>query len=392
MDQNLIKTEVVNTLNSDEAKGYVYYVYALCKKENEKLIPFYIGKGKGDRVWAHEEGEAKEMAYLEKNCESKEEFEHEKELVSRKHKAINEIISSGQKVEKIIIKSGMTSEEAFMAEGALINLFSMNGLSFSVENELTNEQSGHSSKGEDEQKIDSRAMSVEDFYNEYGKEPVNVETLKEKIMLRNINTTYNPCKECAEKTGQPLNELIKDAVRGFWWRLGDPNKMDYLFALYQGRIVGVYKVNNRNPDGSIIQAFNTILDVERSDYPNNPYLVFRKKDFEMASIIKNDIVRRNIDVKKYKYDIYYQLSQECQTAYNDFDKDNKTNEPAKSLLNWIQRRYYVLSDITEEDKNYEHFQDLLGRRVVEYTTDSKTQNEIEKPLTFNQNGCIYLPK
>ena len=30
------------------------YVYALCESVGESLIPFYIGEGKGPRVWSHE--------------------------------------------------------------------------------------------------------------------------------------------------------------------------------------------------------------------------------------------------------------------------------------------------------------------------------------------------
>ena len=50
---NQEKKAVVDVLNG--VVGHEYYVYALCEKTNDgKLVPFYIGKGKGERVWAHE--------------------------------------------------------------------------------------------------------------------------------------------------------------------------------------------------------------------------------------------------------------------------------------------------------------------------------------------------
>ena len=56
MGENLNEQEkkaVVDVLSG--VVGNEYYVYALCEKTNDgKLVPFYIGKGKGERVWAHE--------------------------------------------------------------------------------------------------------------------------------------------------------------------------------------------------------------------------------------------------------------------------------------------------------------------------------------------------
>lgn len=46
---------VIDNLKRDGEKTK-YYVYALCEKRDNRLIPFYIGKGQGDRVWQHELG------------------------------------------------------------------------------------------------------------------------------------------------------------------------------------------------------------------------------------------------------------------------------------------------------------------------------------------------
>ena len=77
-----------------------YYVYCLVDSRDKTI--FYIGKGCGNRVFAHE----LEMAEHEKN------------------KRISDIKSSGAQVEKYIIRHGLTEIEAFHLEAALIDLFS----------------------------------------------------------------------------------------------------------------------------------------------------------------------------------------------------------------------------------------------------------------------------
>ena len=77
-----------------------YYVYCLIDSRNKQI--FYIGKGCGNRVFAHEQ----EVAEKEKN------------------KRIADIKSSGANVQKFIIRHGLTEIEAFHLEAALIDIFS----------------------------------------------------------------------------------------------------------------------------------------------------------------------------------------------------------------------------------------------------------------------------
>ena len=114
--KSIEKEKIISTLDGDGGKNR-FYVYALCD-ENHK--PFYIGKGEGGRVWAHEEGKEKETEKIEKKNVSKEEKEKMLEELSEKYKKIDVI--GKDKVEKVIIKWGLTEPEAFMAESALINL------------------------------------------------------------------------------------------------------------------------------------------------------------------------------------------------------------------------------------------------------------------------------
>lgn len=177
-----------------------YYVYGLVDPRNNNL--FYIGKGKGNRV-----------------------FEHELESIlspnsSRlKLKTIADIKAAGLDVVKIIINSNLTESEAFAAEAALINVFNYMG-----DGELTNIASGHHS---------SRVFTVEEFEREYGAIELNDTDIKHKILVIKINQLY--------RRGMDESDLY-DVVRGTWRASFQRVKtVDYVFGVYNSLIVAVYK-------------------------------------------------------------------------------------------------------------------------------------------------------
>lgn len=84
---------------SDKVKQKLgYYVYALADPRDNKI--FYIGKGINNRIFQHEE----------------------KLDNSNKSNRIKEILSSGNKIKKLIISYGLSEKEAFVAESTLINI------------------------------------------------------------------------------------------------------------------------------------------------------------------------------------------------------------------------------------------------------------------------------
>lgn len=86
-----------------------YYVY--CLNYPDAGDPFYIGKGKDNRVFSHANGDLEN----DKNIE--------------KIEVINSIKSKGQKVDHWIIRYGLTEKEAFEVEASLIDFVGLDNLS-----------------------------------------------------------------------------------------------------------------------------------------------------------------------------------------------------------------------------------------------------------------------
>lgn len=178
------------------------YVYALIDPRNEKV--FYIGKGTGNRVFSHE-------------IESGKSRESEKKKIQQ----IREIENSGHSVKRLIVNWGLSENEAFVAEATLINL-----LNRMPDIQLTNEVSGHHVH---------ESLTTEEFELQYGAVPLEKEDIKHSIIVIKINKLY--------RRGMSEEELY-DAVRGFWaasLKSIEARKVKYVFGVYNGLIVGVYK-------------------------------------------------------------------------------------------------------------------------------------------------------
>ena len=179
-----------------------FYVYALIDPRYDKI--FYIGKGSGNRVFSHE-------------------LESDKVQKSDKVKLqkIREIENCGFSVKRVIVNWGLTEEEAFACEATLINL-----IKYIPDIQLTNEVSGHHVH---------EALSVEDFELQYGAIPLKKEDIKHSILVIKINKLY--------RSNMNEDELY-DAIRGYWsasLKSIETRKVEYVFGVYNGLIVAVYK-------------------------------------------------------------------------------------------------------------------------------------------------------
>jgi hypothetical protein len=175
-----------------------YYVYILIDPRTNK--PFYVGKGHGDRVNNHEEWA----------------LDHELEQ-TRKLDTIRDILNSGCQVKQVIVRHGMSSEEAFEVECALIDYIGMNN--------LTNIVSGHYS-------ADRGLMTLNDIEIKYQAENAVFET---PALLININRLYHPDISDTE---------LYEATCKHW--VVDTNKLrsvPIVCAVFLGIIREVYQVS-----------------------------------------------------------------------------------------------------------------------------------------------------
>lgn len=182
-----------------------YYVYRLIDPRNGQT--FYVGKGKGNRVYAH-------VNDALKNFEGKSYIDNQEDDISTKIQQIRDIKNSGLEVIHIIQRYGLTEKEAYEVEAALIDCFAG----------LTNIQGGYASeRGVNNAEVLQRELSYEMFED--------IEKLKYCIIK--INNYH-------------LNERgsIYETVRKAWKvNLKRMNNIPYVLASNNGVILDVFKVN-----------------------------------------------------------------------------------------------------------------------------------------------------
>ena len=176
-----------------EALDNYVYVYT----DPRDNLPFYIGKGVGNRAFSH----------------MKEKSETEK--VQR----IEEIKASGEEPIIEILAYGLDKETAEIVEAAAIDLIGVDC--------LTNLKRGH---GNGEYAI----IEAEELDAIYRKEELNEDDVTDNIVLININKLYH-------NNMTPLE--LYEATRGFWRvNLAKAQNVDYALAVYSGIVLEVYEV------------------------------------------------------------------------------------------------------------------------------------------------------
>ena len=186
------------------AQQLKFYVYALIDPRTNE--PFYIGKGKDNRVYEHVKSAIKS------------------DKASDKLDRIREIRDSGQKVKHIIVRHGLTEDESFKIESSLIDF--MNYFSSS----LTNEVFGHGT-------FQFGMKTANEIIGDYNAEPLK--KLHHHVIIININKTYERAKGGVS---------IYAATHESWVISQKRHKqLEYALSEYKGIIVGVYKINEWYP-------------------------------------------------------------------------------------------------------------------------------------------------
>jgi hypothetical protein len=181
-----------------------YYVYLL-KDPFDPRVVFYVGKGTGNRVFAH----------LNDALES--------ETSSDKLDFIREILKAGEKPIHVIVRHGMDEATAFEVEGALIDAYGLE--------DLKNEQNGHGNR--------KRGLrDWKDIEIEYGAVPVIIDD--PVVLLKSTSHSWD----------RNLNRVIYDKIRSDWW-ISDykVNSAKYALIVRSGIVREIYKIDRweRNP-------------------------------------------------------------------------------------------------------------------------------------------------
>ena len=198
---------MINRFSRNSIEALKYYVYVYSDPDTKK--PFYVGKGKGNRVFSH----------LNNNSESE------------KAQKINEILEKGKKPIIEILAHGLDEETAFKVEAAAIDLIGIKN--------LTNRQRGHESSSYG--KIEVSLLDAR-----YSHEKLDPNDIIDNIMFIRINKRYR-------NDMTPME--IYEATRGYWkLKLENAKKVDYVLSVYDGMVLEVYEVAEWFP------ALSTYMD------------------------------------------------------------------------------------------------------------------------------------
>lgn len=183
-----------------------YYVYALIDPRDKKV--FYVGKGKGNRIFNHVAGAL------------------ENETITDKLELIRDIHRLGFEVEHYVIRHDLTEETAFEIECAVIDILSDSRINLSEHSKITNAQSGHKS-------YNRGFMSVEEIKMRYEAEELT--EISDPVVIININAQYKPSLGA---------EGIYEATRASWVMSKEKIKtVKYALSEYRGLIIEVYEID-----------------------------------------------------------------------------------------------------------------------------------------------------
>ena len=197
------------------------YVYRLIDPRNGET--FYVGKGKGNRVFDHATGV--KLKAIDDDSD-----------LSDKHERILAILNAKLEVMHVIHRHDLSDEAVFEVEAALIDAFPG----------LTNAQGGHGSNSKG-------PMNHLQIIRKYELPELDAE-ISEKLVLININALeilYD-------------REAIYDQVR-FSWRISAnrARKADYVLAVVRGVVVGAFVAHEWLL--ATRENFPDISDADRSD-------------------------------------------------------------------------------------------------------------------------------
>lgn len=323
---------MVQTLGEGTHK---YYVYALCLKNR---TPFYIGKGEATRVLDHVREAKDAKAYIDSDA-TLSEVEKAVKLDALKKK-LKMLLKEGEEYKPVIIKWGLTSQEAFMCESALINIWKFVGGS----DVLANIANGHASKREECTSADvkTKARTLDCFLAECAIAPRPIEKLSNyKLMFINISHLYD---YCLDEDGNANREHIKDSVRGFWKYENKMSQVEYIIALYRSRVVGVFHV---------ARPLRRLAEERDGGFEGFPLFPREVREVDRLMAVAPTLVEAKAQLAKDEYNKlieHFREESEKREA-----KGKKRLDPGWEIKKFQRRVYFIVDDnIPDELKAYEN--------------------------------------
>jgi len=242
-----------------------YYVYALENQMTNKI--FYIGKGRGNRVFAHQNGVLKQQDM------------YNGENSSDKNNEIARILKEGNRVRSYIIRWNLQEKEALKIEASLIDLFSLNK-TFGLSNIV---RGNHTEFG---------ITTTEEISSRFNAIPLLESEIKDKIIFININKEYYNSLD----SGHIDYEKLYENTRASWpvalWRA---NQAKYICSVYRGIVKATFIKEGdwyfskmdylKNRDGQTKErkryAFKGVR-LDKSPYDNKDVSAYYKKGSQGA--------------------------------------------------------------------------------------------------------------
>ena len=232
----------VNSFNQSTIEALAFYVYALVDPRDNKI--FYIGKGKGNRV-----------------------FQHAKDAIndndqSLKLDTIRNILQEGKQVQFYILRHNLTESVAYIVESTLIDMLTYD--KFNRINQLTNIVAGH-------HQWDEGIKDVDEIDALYNCSEININP-GESLLLVSLNKSYDQAK--ANGVYQRID--IYEATRKYWYIAKNrPQEIKYLLGVYKGIVRSVIAVDSWK--WTTISEDGTRFDKERCEFEgkllnDSPYM------------------------------------------------------------------------------------------------------------------------
>lgn len=240
-----MEKEQINGFSPEVCNKIGYYVYRLIDPRNGQT--FYVGKGKGNRVFAHVNDALENYDgtnYFDKDVNEDD--------TSAKIQTIRDIHNAGLNVIHVIHRYGMTENEAFEVESALMDAYPG----------LTNIQGGHNND-----RGITNAVSLQQKYSL----KVYEEIPNFRYIL--IKVKWDRVLEMQNEKSLNRDDGIYEAVR-YSWKVSQnkANSYPYVLGVIDGVVEGVYKVKENgwklsdngvryefdkddNPDENIVKHF-----------------------------------------------------------------------------------------------------------------------------------------